>query len=88
MLVLRAINKTLKEEFTTDKQISSNNYRQAKIIISQIIKFYNEERPHRSLEMYTPNIAYEMNRILKRKWKAYHKNYATKSYEDMLSLMN
>jgi len=52
----------LKEEFTTEKQISFSNYREARIMMSQIIKFYNDERPHRSLEMYTPNIAYQMNR--------------------------
>jgi len=41
--VAERINKTLKEEFTTEKQISFTNYRQAKIVMSQIIKFYNEE---------------------------------------------
>ena len=76
--VAERINKTLKEEFTTEKQISFTNYRQAKIMMSQFIKFYNDERPHRSLEMYTPTIAYEMNRKLKRKWKAYYKNNSTK----------
>ncbi len=86
--VAERINKTLKEEFTEEKQISFINYREARIIISQIIKFYNEERPHRSLEMYTPSVAYEMNKKLKRKWKAYYKNYSTKSDEDMLSLTN
>jgi hypothetical protein len=38
--------------------------------------------------MYTPSIAYEMNRKLKRKWKAYYKNYSTESDKDMLSLEN
>ena len=65
--VAERINKTLKEEFTEDKQISFKNYMQAKTIMSQIIKSYNEGRPHQSLEYYTPSIAYEMNKILKRK---------------------
>ena len=86
--VAERINKTLKEEFTTDKQINFTNYGQAKIMMSQFIKFYNDERPHRSLEMYTPSIAYEMNRKLKRKWKAYYNNFSTESDKDMLSLMN
>lgn len=86
--VAERINKTLKEEFTTDKQISFSNYREARIIMSQIIKFYNDERPHRTLEMYTPTIAYQMNRKLKRKWKAYYKDYSTESDIDMLSLSN
>lgn len=86
--VAERINKTLKEEFTTDKQISFTNYRQAKILMSQIIQFYNDERPHRSLEMYTPTIAYQINIKLKRKWKAYYKDYSTKSDKDMLYLSN
>lgn len=86
--VAERINKTLKEEFTTEKQISFSNYREAKIIMSQIIKFYNDERPHRTLEMYTPSIAYKMNKKLKRKWKAYYKNYDTELDKDMLYLTN
>ena len=86
--VAERINKTLKEEFTTEKQISFTNYRQAKIMMSQIIKFYNDERPHRSLEYYTPTIAYEMNKLLKRKWKAYYKDYSTESHKKMLYLSN
>lgn len=86
--VAERINKTLKEEFTKEKQISFSNFRESKIIMSQIIKFYNDERPHRSLEMYTPNIAYKMNKLLKRKWKAYYKDFTTDSDKDLLSLIN
>lgn len=74
--VAERINKTIKEEFTEEKQISFSNYKEAKTLISQIIKFYNDERPHRSLEMYTPSVAYKINRELKRKWKSYYKNYS------------
>jgi len=74
--VAERINKTIKEEFTEEKQISFSNFKEAKTVISQIIKFYNDERPHRSLEMYTPSVAYQINRELKRKWKSYYKNYS------------
>lgn len=73
--VAERINKTVKEEFTEEKQISFTNFREAKIVMSQIVKFYNDERPHRTLEFYTPSIAYQMNRELKRKWKNYYKKY-------------
>ena len=86
--VAERINKTLKEEFTDDKQISFLNYKEAKIIMKQIIKFYNDERPHRSLEYYTPTIAYDINKKLKRMWKAYYKVFSTNSDEDMLYLNN
>ncbi len=85
--VAERINKTLKEEFTKDKQISFSNCREAKIIMSQIIKFYNDERPHRSLEMYTPNIAYILNKKLKRKWKAYYRNNSLENDNSALYLM-
>ncbi len=86
--VAERINKTLKEEFTKDKQISFQNYKEAKIIMKQIIKFYNEERPHRSLEYYTPNIAYEMNKKLIRKWKNYYKDNPMLNSKDLIYLHN
>jgi len=72
--VAEGINKTLKEEFTLDKQISFGNFNEAKSTIKQIINFYNNERPHRSLEMNTPNYAYQINKALKRKWKTYYRS--------------
>ena len=75
--VAERMNKTVKEEFTEEKQISFTNFREAKIIMSQIVKFYNNERPHRTLEFYTPSMAYQMNRELKRKWKNYYKKHET-----------
>ena len=86
--VAERINKTLKEEFTEDKQISFNNYMEAKTIMSQIIKFYNDERPHRSNEYYTPSIAYELNKNLKRKWKNYYKIYPMHNSKDLIYLNN
>jgi len=83
--IAERINKTVKEEFTEEKQISFNNFNEAKRIMVQIIKFYNDERPHRSLEMYTPSLAYEMNKILKRKWKTYYKKDSTNNELSALS---
>jgi transposase InsO family protein len=72
--VAERINKTLKEEFTNDRQISFSNFNEAGTTMRQIINFYNDERPHRSLEMNTPNTAYLMNKVLKRKWKTYYRS--------------
>ena len=85
--VAERINKTLKEEFSEERQISFSNLREAKIMISQIVSFYNDERPHRSLEMFTPSIAYEMNKVLKRKWKNYYTNYSLLNENNLLSLV-
>lgn len=76
--IAERINRTIKEEFTTEKTLSFTNFEEAQREISQIIKFYNEDRPHRSIEMLTPNKAYRLEGKLKRKWKTYYKNYEKK----------
>jgi len=83
--VAERINKTIKEEFTEDKQISFSNFNEAKTVISRIVNFYNNERPHRSLDMYTPRLAYQINRELKRKWKTYYKDYSNLDNISILS---
>ena len=85
--VAERINKTVKEEFTEERQISFSNLREAQIMISQIVRFYNDERPHRSLEMFTPSMAYKMNKVLKRKWKTYYTNYSKLMGKTVLSLV-
>ena len=54
------------------KTIRFKDINQAKNNMPKIIKFYNEQRPHRSIEMLTPNIAFTMDRELKRCWKSYY----------------
>jgi transposase InsO family protein len=85
--IAERINKTVKEEFTEEKQISFNNFNESKRIMTQIINFYNDESPHRSLEMFTPSLAYEMNRQLKRKWKSYYKKDSANNELSALSLV-
>jgi len=70
--IAERVNRTIKEEFCDEKTISFKNINQAKNNIPRIVKFYNEQRPHRSIEMLTPNVAFTMNRELKRCWKSYY----------------
>ena len=70
--IAERINRTIKEEFTEQRQLSFKNISEGKNKISEWIKFYNEERPHRSIEMLTPSKAYHLNGELKRKWKNYY----------------
>lgn len=70
--IAERINRTIKEEFTEQIQLSFKNISEGKNKISEWIKFYNEERPHRSIEMLTPSRAYHLNGELKRKWKNYY----------------
>ena len=69
--VAERIHKTIKEEFTNDRQINFCNIEQAKTEIRKFIDFYNEKRPHRSLHWMTPNKAEKCTGELKRVWKTY-----------------
>lgn len=71
--VAERINKTIKEEFTCDRQINFTNIVEAKTEIKKFIEFYNTERPHRSVAWLTPNEAHRQTGELKRCWKSYTK---------------
>jgi putative transposase len=71
--VAERINKTIKEEFTTERQMSFRSLKNAKETMDKIVKFYNTERPHRSVEWMTPLEAHETKGELKRHWKTYYK---------------
>ena len=75
--IAERVNRTIKEEFTEDKQLSFPNFEEAKRELPKYIKFYNEVRPHRSIEMLTPSAAYKRTGPLKRKWKNYYPNKKT-----------
>lgn len=42
-------------------------------IIPKIIHIYNDERPHLSLSMLTPNVAHQMSGKLQKRWKNYYR---------------
>jgi transposase InsO family protein len=71
--VAERINKTIKEEFTNDRQISFCNVATAKTEIKKFIEFYNVQRPHRSVEWLTPNQAHQRTGELRRVWKTYYR---------------
>jgi len=70
--VAERIHKTIKEEFTEQRQISFSNLATAKSEIRKYIDFYNQKRPHRSVEWLTPNEAHKCVGELKRVWKSYY----------------
>lgn len=71
--VAERIHKTIKEEFTDDRQISFSNFDEAKTEIKKFIEFYNQQRPHRSVQWLTPNEAYKCTGALRRVWKTYRR---------------
>jgi len=66
------VNGILKNEFYPKKIYQ--NHKEAKKAISQIIKTYNENRPHASLDYLTPNQAHKKKGELKKRWKSYPKS--------------
>lgn len=73
--IAERMHKTIKEEFTNDRQISFCNIEEAKTEIKKFIDFYNRKRPHRSVEWLTPNQAHLCSGELKRVWKSYKRKY-------------
>lgn len=71
--VAERINKTIKEEFTLEKTQTFANLKTAKMQMKKIISFYNEDRPHSSVERMTPSEAHKSQGKLKRLWKSYYK---------------
>lgn len=71
--IAERVNRTIKEEFTSEKTLSFSTFKQGKMDIPKFIKFYNEKRPHRSINMLTPGEAFNITGELKRRWKAYYK---------------
>lgn len=69
--VAERIHRTIKEEFTNDRQINFCNIEAAKAEIKKFIEFYNHKRPHRSVQWLTPNQAHQCTGELKRVWKSY-----------------
>lgn len=57
----------LKYEFLIIEGFS--NHIQAVNVIKESIGFYNDERPHLSCEMLTPNQAHKQQNIQPKKWK-------------------
>lgn len=48
-----------------------DTYKQARPLISRAIAIYNNERPHSSVDMFTPAQAHGMSGPLKKRWKDY-----------------
>jgi len=71
--VAERVNGIIKYEFSDDKQIKFSDIETGKKQIKQFIDFYNDERPHSSIERLTPTEAYKMEGQLKRCWKNYYK---------------
>jgi transposase InsO family protein len=70
--IAERINLTLKDEFMDNYKDGYQNKAQAMKEIPVNIAFYNQVRPHSSVERLTPNQAHSRTGPLERKWKNYY----------------
>jgi putative transposase len=70
--IAERVNGILKTEWLYDMHL--HNYTEAMAAVKQIIRIYNTERLHSSIEMLTPDKAHKLNGKLQRLWKSYKKN--------------
>lgn len=68
--IAERVNGILKTEWLYHRKLST--YHQANSYTAKIIDLYNNERPHSSIDMMTPNQAHSMNGTLRRRWKNYY----------------
>jgi transposase InsO family protein len=70
--IAERVNGILKTEWLYDMHL--HNYTEAMAAVKQIIRIYNTERLHSSIEMLTPDQAHKINGKLQRLWKSYKKS--------------
>ena len=75
--VAERINGIIKEEYLETYEI--NNLKDAKGLLQAVVDLYNNERPHMSISIFTPNsIHHSKNRIkTERLWKNYYRKQNT-----------
>lgn len=69
--IAERVNGILKDEWLFQMKLKTRS--EARDQLKQIIRIYNEERPHSSLDMKTPYVAHNMTSILRKHWKSYYK---------------
>lgn len=71
--IAERVNGILKQEFLN--HITFKDIHQVKQVLDKAIEFYNNTRPHRSLDMLTPAQAAKTQGRIKKRWKSYRDDY-------------
>lgn len=69
--IAERVNGILKDEWLNQMKLESRN--EAIKQLEQIILIYNQDRPHSSLDMETPEYAHNQSCVFKKHWKNYYK---------------
>lgn len=78
--IAERINGILKNELMPNMNIE--NLEHAQKLFKEILLIYNNERPHLSIALLTPNQAHKLDGKLKRYWKSYYKKATVNLYQD------
>ena len=78
--IAERVNGILKTEWLYDIKIKTKE--KAKEEVFRIISIYNNNRPHCSIDMFTPEQAHCQSGILKKHWKNYWKSKETESKDE------
>jgi len=70
--VAERVNGIIKEEYL--KRYQYNTVKQIEEKLSEVVGFYNKERPHMSCSMFTPDRVHENNLAVQKQWKTYYKS--------------
>lgn len=71
--IAERVNGILKQEFLN--HLTFESIHQVRPVLDKAIAFYNNNRPHRSLDMLTPAQAATTSGKIKKRWKSYRDNY-------------
>lgn len=78
--IAERVNGILKNELMPNIKIE--NLEHAQKLLKEIVLIYNDERPHLSIALLTPNQAHQLDGKLKRYWKNYYKKATVNLYQD------
>ena len=68
--IAERVNGILKDEWLNQMKLETRA--EATKQLNQIIQTYNQDRPHSSLDMKTPENAHNQSGVLKKHWKNYY----------------
>jgi transposase InsO family protein len=73
--IAERVNGIIKDEYLNRYRYSTVKELEEKLC--QVVSFYNNERPHSSCGMFTPDEVHEQNLLIERKWKTYYRSKKT-----------
>ena len=69
--IAERVNGILKDDVDLDKVFE--DHQQALIAVNRIIPIYNNHRQHASCDFLTPEKAYQLSIVLRKRWKTYRR---------------